>query len=89
MAVTENFMLPLFYHIVQMKINLYVGDITGKGTDDVLTDCTKIVREYAKERQQIIVYLQSSSIFWDFTHRIVLNSLPTFRDNLYVPLWIS
>jgi hypothetical protein len=62
MAVTENVILPLFYHTVQMKINLYVGDITGKGADDVLTDCTKFVREYAKERQQVILYLQSSSI---------------------------
>jgi hypothetical protein len=88
MAVTENVILPLFYHIVQMKINLYVGNITGKSADSVLTDYINFVREYAKESQQVILYLQRSFIFWDFTQRIVLNSLQTFRDNLWAPSWI-
>jgi len=63
-----------------------VDNITRKDADDVLTDCTKFVRESAKERLQVSLNLE---IFWDVTQRIVVNSLPTFRDNLSVPSWIS
>jgi hypothetical protein len=76
---------------MQFKINLYVDNITEKDDDDdddVLTDCTKFVRESAKGRQQVSLNLQRSSIFWDITQRVVVNSLPTFRDNLSVPSWI-
>jgi len=82
-------MLHLFYHGVQVKIKLYVDNITEKGANVVLTDCTKFVRESAKESQQVSLNLQRSSIFWDITQRIVVNSVSTFRDNLSVPSWIS
>ena len=66
-----------------------MDNITEKDADDVLTDRTKFVQESAKERQQVNFNLQTSSIFWDITQRIVVNSLPTSRDNLSVPSWIS
>jgi len=70
-------------------MNLYVDNIKEKDADCVLTEPTKFVRECAEERQQVSFNLQTSSVFWDITQRIVVNSLPTFRDNLSVPSWIS
>jgi hypothetical protein len=72
----------LFYHTIQLKINLYIDNITENDADGVLTNYTKFVRESAKERQQVSLNLQRSSIFWDITQRVVLNSVPTFRVNL-------